>query len=211
MNISKILVLPGLFALAFSSNLVADEVILDDLIVNGGDTGSLCVGTPCIDGEEFGFDTIRVKSETPQIRFQDTSVSAEFPTIDWLMGITDNDDSNPAYFFIQEADSGLNALVLEPGEDGGVALGVGASVEAGAVSVGAIGDERKVTHVAEATEDTDAVNLAQFNVFVADTTANTAAEAAALEAQIDDMNTRMDALDTRLDDLLQRIDDLTPQ
>lgn len=210
MKFSKRMVLPALLASAFSAQLVADEVILDDLIVNGGDTGSLCVGTPCMDGEEFGFDTIRVKSETPRIHFDDTSVSAEFPQIDWLMGIEDNDDSNPSYFFLQELNSGLTTLILEPGEAGGVALGAGATVEAGAVSVGAIGDERKVSFVAEGTEDTDAVNLAQFNTFAADTAANVTAEAAALDAQIDDMNTRMDALDTRLDELLQRIDDLTP-
>ncbi|MBC8184459.1 hypothetical protein H8E88_25470 [candidate division KSB1 bacterium] len=53
-----------------------DQVILDDLIVDG----SLCVGMDCVNGESFGFDTIRLKENTLRIRFIDTSSTSSFPT-----------------------------------------------------------------------------------------------------------------------------------
>ena len=53
-----------------------DQVILDDLIVDG----SGCVGFDCVNGESFGFDTLRLKENNTRIKFQDTSNSASFPT-----------------------------------------------------------------------------------------------------------------------------------
>ena len=52
----------------------ADQQILDDLIVDG----SACVGQDCVNGESFGFDTIRLKENNLRIKFLDTSVSASF-------------------------------------------------------------------------------------------------------------------------------------
>ena len=57
----------------------ADQVILDDLIVDG----SACIGFDCVNGESFGFDTIRIKENNLRIRAQDTSSTASFPTNDW--------------------------------------------------------------------------------------------------------------------------------
>lgn len=65
-----------------------DQVILDDLIVDG----SICVGTDCVNGESFGFDTLRLKENNLRIKAQDTSSTASFPTQDWQ--ITFNDSSN---------------------------------------------------------------------------------------------------------------------
>ncbi len=45
---------------AYSLN---DQVILDDLIVDG----SLFVGFDCFNGESFGFDTIRLKENNTRI------------------------------------------------------------------------------------------------------------------------------------------------
>lgn len=56
-----------------------DFVIADDLIVQG----SACVGLDCADGENFGFDTIRVKENNTRIQFDDTSTSAGFATNNW--------------------------------------------------------------------------------------------------------------------------------
>ena len=56
-----------------------DQVIPDDLIVQG----SACVGIDCVNNENFGFDTIRVKENNVRIQFDDTSVSAGFPTNTW--------------------------------------------------------------------------------------------------------------------------------
>ncbi len=56
-----------------------DFVIADDLIVQG----SGCFGLDCVDGESFGFDTIRVKENNTRIQFDDTSVTAGFATNNW--------------------------------------------------------------------------------------------------------------------------------
>jgi hypothetical protein len=58
--------------------VVPDQVIPDDLIVQG----SACVGLDCVNGENFGFDTIRVKENNTRIQFDDTS-GAGFPTNNW--------------------------------------------------------------------------------------------------------------------------------
>ena len=52
--------------------VVEDILHYDDVIVDG----SLCVGFDCVNGESFGFDTIRVKENNTRIRFYDTSTSA---------------------------------------------------------------------------------------------------------------------------------------
>jgi hypothetical protein len=56
-----------------------DQVIPDDLIVQG----SACVGLDCVNGEVFGFDTIRLKENNDRIQFDDTSAAAGFPTNNW--------------------------------------------------------------------------------------------------------------------------------
>lgn len=65
-----------------------DQVIADDLIV----TGSLCVGFDCVNGETFGFDTIRMKENNTRIKFEDTSTTGSFPSTDWQL--TANDSAN---------------------------------------------------------------------------------------------------------------------
>lgn len=54
-------------------------VIADDLIVQG----SACIGIDCVDGEGFGFDTVRLKENNTRLQFDDTSVSAGFATNNW--------------------------------------------------------------------------------------------------------------------------------
>ena len=52
-----------------------DVVTADDVIVQG----SLCVGFDCVNNENFGFDTIRLKENNLRIKFEDTSVGS-FPS-----------------------------------------------------------------------------------------------------------------------------------
>lgn len=56
-----------------------DQVVVDDLIV----IGSLCVGFDCVNGESFGFDTLRLKENNVRIQFNDTSSIGAFPTNNW--------------------------------------------------------------------------------------------------------------------------------
>lgn len=77
---------------------MADQVFQDDVIV----VGSLCVGQDCVNGESFGFDTIRLKENNLRIKFQDTSTSASFPTTDWSLVANDTGNGGANYFAIQD-------------------------------------------------------------------------------------------------------------
>ncbi len=89
----------------------ADQVILDDLIVDG----SICVGIDCANGESFGFDTLRLKENNLRIKFQDTSTSASFPSNDWQ--ITANESSNGGLnkFSIDDIDGSRTPFTIEAG------------------------------------------------------------------------------------------------
>jgi hypothetical protein len=194
----KFFVLASTLAVSLPVLSHADEVVTDDLIVQG----SLCAGGDCVVDAEFGFDTLRLHSPTPQILLQDTSVSANFPTEDWLLGITDGGSALPSSFFIRNLTSQLDSVVLSA--EGDVALGAGAEVVADAISVGDLGTERRVTFVADAVDDSDAVTLAQFNAFKATATASVSDEVDALDA-------RLAGLESRLTDLVDRLEAVAAQ
>ncbi len=98
----KTTILSALFLILMSGTLYADNVILDDQIVGE----SLCVGQDCVNGESFGFDTIRVKENNTRIRFLDTSSSASFPTSDWELVANDSSNGGQNRFSIEDEDQG---------------------------------------------------------------------------------------------------------
>jgi len=75
----------------------ADQVIADDLIVQG----STCVGFDCVNGESFGFDTIRLKENNTRIKFDDTSVGT-FPANDWQLTANDSASGASSKFSIED-------------------------------------------------------------------------------------------------------------
>lgn len=79
-----------------------DDVVFDDHIV----VGSICVGTDCIDGENFGFDTVRLKENNLRFNFEDTSNSASFPSNDWRLEVNDTSNGGLDYFAIADATGG---------------------------------------------------------------------------------------------------------
>lgn len=118
--------------------LVPDQVIPDDLIVQG----SACVGLDCVNGEVFGFDTIRVKENNTRIQFDDTS-GAGFPTNNWQIranssagggesflgfvdqGATGNSETGTVVF---QVNSGAPANSLKVSSTGRVGLRTGTPV-----------------------------------------------------------------------------------
>ena len=90
---------------------LADQVILDDLIVDG----SACVGQDCVNGESFGFDTIRLKENNLRIKFQDTSSTASFPTNDWQLTANDSSNGGANKFSIDDIDGGRTPFTVEAG------------------------------------------------------------------------------------------------
>jgi hypothetical protein len=109
-----------------------DDVIPDDLIVQG----SACVGLDCVNGEVFGFDTIRLKENNTRIQFDDTS-AAGFPLNNWQIranssaaggasflafldqGATGNSETGTILF---EVDAGAPANSLKVASNGKIGL-----------------------------------------------------------------------------------------
>lgn len=75
-----------------------DVVTPDDSIVQG----SLCVGLDCVDGESFGFDTLRLKENNTRIHFMDTSVSAGFANTNWQLTANDSVSGGLNKFSIED-------------------------------------------------------------------------------------------------------------
>ena len=110
-------VLAGTFTVLKGSTLIdqdeptRDQVINDDLIVNG----SACIGQDCVNGESFGFDTLRLKENNLRIRFMDTSTSASFPTNDWELTANDSANGGANKFSITDIDGGRVPFTIEAG------------------------------------------------------------------------------------------------
>ena len=131
----------------------ADEVVFDDLIVDG----SLCVGPDCVNGEEFGFNTLVLKSEENRIHFQDTSNSASFPTMDWNIIANDSGDGGQDYFAISDENSTIHFdFVVDPGDNS-------FHIMADKVEVGQADKLRKLSNVADGVADSDAATVGQLN------------------------------------------------
>ncbi|MBU2940593.1 T9SS type A sorting domain-containing protein [Lacinutrix sp. C3R15] len=88
-----------------------DNVVIDDSII----IGSQCVGLDCVDGENFGFDTIRLKENNLMIHFDDTSNSGSFPSNDWRIAINDSSNGGLNYFGIDDATAGTNPFRILAG------------------------------------------------------------------------------------------------
>lgn len=76
-------------------SVFADQVIPDDLIVQG----SLCTGFDCVNNENFGFSTIRLKENNLRIEFDDTSVGT-FPANDWQIIANDSTSGGASFLGI---------------------------------------------------------------------------------------------------------------
>ncbi|WP_372809064.1 tail fiber domain-containing protein [Pontiella sp.] len=107
----KQVVAMGIMWVAGAGFVIADQQILDDLIVDG----SLAVGQDAVNGEDFGFDTIRLKENNLRIHFSDTSTSGSFPSTDWRIVINDSSNGGDNYFAIEDADAGRLVFRVDAG------------------------------------------------------------------------------------------------
>ncbi len=89
--------------------VLRDFVINDDLIVDG----SACIGFDCVNGEVFGFDTIRVKENNLRIKFDDTSVAASFPRNDWQLTANDSANGGASKFSIDDISGNRTPFTVE--------------------------------------------------------------------------------------------------
>ena len=107
----RVLPLSLAISLVMTATAHADQVILDDLIVDG----SACIGFDCVNGESFGFDTLRLKENNLRIKFQDTSSSASFPSNDWQITVNDSSNGGANKFSIDDIDGGRTPFTIEAG------------------------------------------------------------------------------------------------
>lgn len=86
-----------------------DFLINDDLIVDG----SACIGFDCVNGESFGFDTLRFKENNLRIKFDDTSSGGSFPNSDWQITINDSANGGANKFSIDDISSNRTPFTIE--------------------------------------------------------------------------------------------------
>jgi hypothetical protein len=135
-----------------------DIVQPDDVIIQG----SLCVGLDCVNNENFGFDTIRLKENNDRIQFDDTSTSTGFPTNNWQ--IRANSSSSGGESFLGFVDQGATGN----SETGTVVFSVAAGAAANSIKVDSTGRVglRTATPVLDLhinTSNTPAIRLEQNN------------------------------------------------
>jgi len=105
----NLIITAGFLSTALISPAWADNVVIDDLIVDG----SQCVGVDCVNGESFGFDTLRLKENNTRVKFQDTSSSASFPKADWQLTANASANGGQEYFGIECIDTNARVLSLD--------------------------------------------------------------------------------------------------
>lgn len=88
-----------------------DQVIPDDLIVQG----SICAGFDCVNNENFGADTIRLKENNLRIHFDDTSSTSSFPSNDWRLVANDQSNGGQSQFSLEDATAGRVPFLVEAG------------------------------------------------------------------------------------------------
>lgn len=88
----------------------ADVLHYDDVII----TGSLCIGFDCINGESFGYDTLKLKENNLRMYFEDTSAGS-FPTGDWRIRINDTTSGGASYFALEDATNARTPFKIETG------------------------------------------------------------------------------------------------
>ena len=98
-------------AMVNSVTAFADQVIQDDLVV----VGSQCIGMDCVNGEGFGFDTLRLKENNLRIKFQDTSGSSSFPSRDWQITVNDSANGGLNHFSIDDVDAATTPFTIAAG------------------------------------------------------------------------------------------------
>lgn len=91
--------------------ITKDIIHNDDVII----TFSLCVGFDCVNGENFGADTLRLKENNLRIHFLDTSNSGSFPSNDWRIVANDTTNGGANYLGFEDSTAGRVPFRVEAG------------------------------------------------------------------------------------------------
>ena len=100
----------------FDAALRGDVLLVDQVFNQNVEImGSLCVGLDCVNGENFGFDTIRLKENNLRINFDDSSSSAGFPKNDWTLQGNDSVNGGASYYAVVDATAGRQVFRVNAG------------------------------------------------------------------------------------------------
>jgi hypothetical protein len=92
---------------------VLDQVFADDMIVQG----SLCVGFDCVNNENFGFDTIRLKENNTADQVRGHEQRWTFPTTDWQLTANDSASGGQNKFSIEDITGARVPFTVGPSDD----------------------------------------------------------------------------------------------
>jgi hypothetical protein len=98
-------------AVSWSWQARADQVVADDLIVQG----STCIGLECVNNESFGGNTLVLKDQDLRIFFNDTSVTAGFPANKWQITVNDSANGGANYFAVDDITAARQIFRLTAG------------------------------------------------------------------------------------------------
>ena len=107
-------------------SLFPDVVTADDSIIQGSE----CVGLDCVNNENFGFDSIRIKENNDRLQFDDTSTSAGFATNNWQIRANSSGSGGASFLGIVDQGATGNS------ESGTIVFQVTAGASANSVNVG---------------------------------------------------------------------------
>ena len=109
---AKHILTAGVSALGLTAGIAqADIIHADDVIAQF----SMCIGNDCVNGESFGFDTLRLKENNLRLHFQDTSSSASFPSVDWRLVANDSANGGANKFSLQQVDASRTPFTIRSG------------------------------------------------------------------------------------------------
>jgi len=148
--VSKDLVEPRSARKATRDPGAKDVVTPDDTIIQG----SLCVGLDCVDGESFGFSTLRLKENNTRIEFLDTSVNPGFASNDWMLEANDSASGGPNRFSIVDITGAKTPFTVTAGAATG-------SIHVDSVGNVGLGTTTPVLKLHQLRGDTPAIRLEQ--------------------------------------------------
>lgn len=102
---------PGLPEPAERRGLSKDQMVPDDLIVDGKG----CIGLGCAANEAFATEALRLKQSVVRLRFEDTSAQAGFPARDWQLSANDSASGGADRFSIEDLTAGTTPLTIRGG------------------------------------------------------------------------------------------------
>lgn len=135
-------------ALCISTQISAEEIVMDDQIV----IGRSCIGLTCAAGETFSSDgALKLDGNSVTLTFEDSSTTTDFPTADWRIKINDSPANGDEYFRIEDLNNGSAPFEITAGASSNALfvaadgkIGAGTNLPTGNIHVSDLGQSKIV-------------------------------------------------------------------